>query len=433
MRSTRIFQEISERDDSQAGASSESRTPFERDRDRILYSSEFRRLSGVTQVVSAIEGDVFHNRLTHSLKVAQVGRRVAERLTRSQSEYVYVGLPDVVETAGLAHDLGHPPFGHDGEETIDAEIKKQLDEEEEGFEGNAQSFRIVTRLAVRSLEKKSPGLNLTRASTNAILKYPWLWKDSGTKRKWGSYGSEREYFEWARTDAKDSVPSIEAQLMDWADDVTYATHDMEDFYRAGLIPLERLTRKGSEVDKFVGSRHCQRGKLKGRDHLDDTLVAVLAPFALLDTRYDGGRDHRILLRRGISALIASFTKAVSIDESGKNQAPSLDINDRERIQVELLKQLTTRYVIEHPRIVSIRKGQRLMLRKLFEIYLEAISRKKARDLALLPQATQDRLDTDDRPERLTADLLASMTERQVIQTYQRLTGLVPGFGSHFDV
>ena len=325
MRSNRILQEIRERDDPRGGTSSESRTPFQRDRDRILYSSEFRRLSGVTQVVSAIEGDVLHNRLTHSLKVAQVGRRVAERLTQSsQSEYVYAGLPDVVETAGLAHDLGHPPFGHDGEEIIDAETRNQLGEGQEGFEGNAQSFRIVTRLAVRSQERVAPGLNLTWASTNGILKYPWLWKDKGAQKKWGSYASEREYFEWARTDTKDRTPSIEAQLMDWADDVTYATHDMEDFYRAGLIPLEQLTRKGNEVDKCVESVHCQSSKLKDQSHLDDSLIAVLAPFALLDTRYDGGRNHRVLLRCGISALIASFTKAVSIGESGKEQAPSLE-------------------------------------------------------------------------------------------------------------
>lgn len=129
--------------------SSDPRSAFQRDRDRVLYSPEFRRLSGVTQVASAGEGDVFHNRLTHSLKVAQVGRRLAERLQKdcaSEELHAWGGLdPDVVETAGLAHDLGHPPFGHDGEEEICKSVEANNDEN--GFEGNAQSFRIVTRLA----------------------------------------------------------------------------------------------------------------------------------------------------------------------------------------------------------------------------------------------------------------------------------------------
>ena len=132
--------------------SEDPRNPFERDRDRVLYSPEFRRLSGVTQVSSASEGDIFHNRLTHSLKVAQVGRRLAEHLlaeTPTERIEAWGGLePDVVETAGLAHDLGHPPFGHDGEDVICQAIDElgQMD----GFDGNAQSFRIVTRLAAHT-------------------------------------------------------------------------------------------------------------------------------------------------------------------------------------------------------------------------------------------------------------------------------------------
>lgn len=172
------------------------RNPFQRDRDRVLYSPEFRRLSGVTQVASASEGDFFHNRLTHSLKVAQVGRRLAERLLKEYPAEIEAlgGLdPDVVETAGLAHDLGHPPFGHDGEEVICLAVDGLG--QKDGFEGNAQSFRIVTRLAahtdnIQDLDSvQGPdlytGLNLTRATLNAILKYPWLRGNSGYRREVG--------------------------------------------------------------------------------------------------------------------------------------------------------------------------------------------------------------------------------------------------------
>ena len=191
----------------------EYRTEFQRDRDRVLYSDEFRRLSGVTQVVSAVEGDVFHNRLTHSLKVAQVGRRMAESLLRESSEDLVEACggvdPDVVETAGLAHDLGHPPFGHGGKDVIcGASRDRGL---EEGFEGNPQSFRIVTRLAVRYADQVPPGLDLTRASLNAILKYPWLWERNGNRnRKWEPIRRMRAALRGlatARVSGRDSGPS----------------------------------------------------------------------------------------------------------------------------------------------------------------------------------------------------------------------------------
>src|ERR1700722_18335562 len=150
----------------------DKRSPAQRDRDRLVYSSAFRRLAEVTQVVAAASGYVFHNRLTHSLQVAQVGRRLAEKLLRDLPEDVS-SLdvpsidPDVVEAAGLAHDLGHPPFGH----VIEYELN-DLSKDFGGYEGNAQSFRILTRLAFHRYEYD--GLNLTAATLAAVLKYPWF-------------------------------------------------------------------------------------------------------------------------------------------------------------------------------------------------------------------------------------------------------------------
>lgn len=218
----------------------DQRSPFKRDRDRVLYTSALRRLAGVTQVVAAEEGHVFHNRLTHTLEVAQVARRLAERLLDEQSALAEVlGLDaEVAEAAALAHDLGHPPFGHVAEEELDRLVKSAglMD----GFEGNPQSFRVVTKLAKR--HEDFDGLNLSRASLNAILKYPWFRQTDGSwqERKWGAFHVDGEDFTFAREGFADTYKSAEAEIMDWADDIAYAVHDVEDFYRAGLVPLEQL-------------------------------------------------------------------------------------------------------------------------------------------------------------------------------------------------
>ena len=219
----------------------ETRSETRRDRDRLIYSSAFKRLADVTQVVAANNAHVFHNRLTHSLQVAQVGRSITERLLEDAKQGKIDADkgdldPDAVEAACLAHDLGHPPFGHTAEEEL-KELAKQYGLED-GFEGNAQSFRVVTRLAFRSPDYR--GLNLTRVSLRGVLKYPWCRQGSGYKsKKWGAYDSEEDELGWAKKPraSSDDRRAVEAEIMDWADDVTYSVHDVEDFYRAGLIPL----------------------------------------------------------------------------------------------------------------------------------------------------------------------------------------------------
>ena len=255
----------------------DKRSEFQRDRDRVLYCTAFRRLAGITQVANAAEGHIFHNRLTHSLKVAQVARRLAEDLLRvaeeqHQEERVEAlgGLdPDVAECAGLAHDLGLPPFGHIAEQEIQSVLgttKTKHDSSSDGFEGNVQTFRIVTKLGIRtsgSSDTVQPdpvwnndGLDLTRATLNAIIKYPWAREvgDGRRSRKWGYYRSERREFEFARAmmSSRGDHRSLEAAIMDWADDVTYAVHDVDDCYRAGLVPLDQLLRGDTyERRRFV--------------------------------------------------------------------------------------------------------------------------------------------------------------------------------------
>jgi dGTPase len=296
------------------------RTEAQVDRDRILYCPHFARLAEVTQV-RATDGDfLVHNRLTHSLKVGQVARRIAELLSITQG-HLANGLAlnaDVAESAGLAHDLGHPPFGHIAEEELDELVKGKLGKTAEGYEGNAQSFRIVTALTISDTAPESrdiqPGLNLTKATLNANLKYPWFYKQNPSKpRKWGAYASEKAVFEWARKDQTILVRSAEAEIMDWADDITYAIHDMVDFYCAGLIPLHLLAteKTGGEPSRREWQAFfdevCSRNKEIGssRELYEDALRKAfeLAPMTV---PYNGSQAQSRDLWFYTSVLISMF-------------------------------------------------------------------------------------------------------------------------------
>lgn len=234
-----------------------------RDRDRILYTSAFRRLAGVTQVVGPLEGHIFHNRLTHTIEVAQLARRIAESIKKRYPREIEKrgGLdPEVVEAAALAHDLGHPPLGHVAERELDS--LAQGAGLKDGFEGNAQSFRIITRLAAH--REDYPGLNLTRATLNAVLKYPWYrGEDSKRPGKFGVYRSESAEFEFARQGFEGEGQSLEASIMDHADAVAYSTHDLDDFYRAGLVPLEQLRQDFDHyIERFKAAGKVDKDKIE---------------------------------------------------------------------------------------------------------------------------------------------------------------------------
>jgi dGTPase len=345
--------------------------------------------------------------------------------------------PDVVEAACLAHDLGHPPFGHNTERELDRLLTTEIEKGDElvpdGFEGNAQSFRVVTKLAVRYLESSQPGLNLTRATLDALLKYPWARATEGkASEKYGYYASEAEEFLFARGLTSGASLSIEAELMDWADDVTYGVHDLEDFFRAGLLPLERLVEAGDRVERerFVNWMTI-RQKQKGasgftRSEIEDTLD----PFKLgVPGPFRGTRADRAALRTFTSLLINEFVQGVGIE--GDDTTLKLEISREIRARVAVLKDLTTYYVIESPSVLAQRYGQRQIVRTLFEIYYAAAIPKKRDDLAIFPMIFRERLDLTDHDDkkqikRLIADLISSMSEGQLLDSFFRLTGQTQG-------
>lgn len=315
----------------------DQRSEFERDRDRILYSSAFQRLAGITQIVRAGEADVFHTRQQHTIKVAQIGRRLAQALIARQEEQANeFGLdPDVVEAACLAHDLGHPPFGHIGESALNQLVRDGGDKD--GFEGNAQSFRILTKLAVRFDD--CDGMDLTRATLAASLKYPWMRSASGKKsKKWSAYKTEAKDFEFAREFHKDEYKTLEAEVMDWADDVAYSVHDLEDFHRCNVITWRSIFVENP--DKVIASAIRIKSITNGgeeeayKKRLEDAMNRITSHIwgsykYLLTERYEGTREQREQLRRMTSQLIGNYITSISIptDVSGKRILINSDHED----------------------------------------------------------------------------------------------------------
>ena len=407
------------------------RTPTQRDRDRVLYSSAFRRLAGITQVASPEVGHLFHSRLTHTLKVAQVAVRLTQRLLRDGLDPSTLDI-DAVETAALAHDLGHPPFGHVAERVLDS-----IADEWGGFEGNAQSFRIVTKLAVNKHDYW--GLGLTARSLNALLKYPWLRGENPSyPDKWGSYVSEQDEFLRARYGQPRFQRSLEAQIMDWADDVTFAVHDLEDFFRAGLIPLDRVVTSARERDAFVRSLFVAGDRAQGlrapvaRDGVDEAAIDAAVEWlfggeVLGDMEpFGGSRASRLQLRRGTSFLISRYDREVHArTESGG--APGLVIATGLRAEVAVLKELTWFYVIRRPSLAVLQNGQRTVIASLFERYQEAAESEDGRDIfPALELELLERAHDEAERMRIVVDLISGLTEPMVYELHHRLTGISPG-------
>lgn len=414
--------------------SGDGRNPFQRDRDRILYSSAFRRLAGITEVVRAGESDVFHTRQQHTLKVAQVGRRLAERLNALQSaEALKYGVdPDVVEAACLAHDLGHPPFGHAGEEELCALVEANGDDE--GYEGNAQTFRIITKLAARAA--LFPGLNLTAATLAATLKYPWERDLDDTKRskKWSVYRTERKTFEFSQKHLPFKRKTAEAEIMDWADDIAYSVHDIEDFHRCQFIPWQTVWSDTGKAMLITGAINSWfEPPANATERLEaayDDLKEIMIEY--FNGAYEGTLKQRYGLRTINSTLITNLMAGISLVDletyKDESNGRTVILGDEEGDTMRLLKQITRSFIISSPNLAAQQKGQKRIIRELFQdLYDDS---HKGHAPKYLPARLCVYWESDVGKEasraRRVADCISSLTEAETVAVHARLRGISGG-------
>jgi dGTPase len=425
------------------------RSDFERDRARVLHSAALRRLAAKTQVVAAGSADFPRTRLTHSLECAQIGRELGREIGCD---------PDLVDAACLAHDIGHSPFGHNGETALN-----ELAAEAGGFEGNAQTLRLLTRL-----EPKVPGagLNLTRATLDATLKYPWFRASPGGRppqtppqghapgagsaspggrpsapppggddppdpprgpRKFGVYAEDAEVFGWIRQGAPAGRPCLEAQVMDWADDIAYSVHDLEDGFHAGLITFKNLN---SLTERAVVSQTTATMYV-GDDVSVAELTEVLDTLLALDVwpaSYDGGPADAAGLKNVTSELIGRFclaaqdaTRAAYGDTHAHpltRYAADLIVPRRQRLECALLKGITAHYVMTRAGVVAAQARERELLAEL----AFAVERGAPATLDPLLRRAWDAAESDTARRRVVIDQIASLTDTSAIAWHHRLCG-----------
>lgn len=343
------------------------RDDFARDRARVLHSAALRRLAATTQVVAPTTDDFVRNRLTHSLEVAQIGREFGAALGCDA---------DVVDTACLAHDIGHPPFGHNGEAVLD-ELAAGIG----GFEGNAQTLRVLTRLEAKRVhpDGRPAGLNLTRASLDAATKYPWT-RDQGPlgagARKFGVYADDVEVFAWVRAGAPPDARHrrcLEAQVMDWADDVAYCVHDVEDAIASGRVAPEALRDKDTQA---VVAQLAQ--EWYAPDLAVAQLGAALAEVVgsgLIPVRHDGTRAALAALKDMTSRLIGHFVHSAEVATRERHgpgaltrYAADLVVPDGLRAQAAALKAVAAHFVMLSEERRAVMEAEREVVTDLVHRY-----------------------------------------------------------------
>ena len=374
--------------------------------------------------MAAAEPGQFHNRLTHSLAVAGIGRKLATTLLSRPDGAALAevggGLDaTVVEAACLAHDLGHPPFAHVAESELDRLLTAAG--VADGFEANAQSFRVVCTLAGNG--PADPGLNLTRATLAAILKYPWLRRDSGAiQNKWGAYASEADELAWARelSPPRSKEPTLEAALMDWADLVGYAVLDFEDFARAGMLPLATLAARAVERDRFLALVFARRRIGHGEQSTFEAIFARLLVECSASSFPPASRRSRNALRCFCQHQIDEAIGAVALSANDRGD-PALEIDPATKAKILLLEGLTWHYVIDSDVLAPQRDEQRRMIRTLFAELAEAATLGRAH--RHFPLVVRERLRVEkSEPGRLrvVCDYLASLTEAEATSVHRAI-------------
>jgi dGTPase len=398
------------------------RSTFERDRARIVHSASLRRLAAKTQVVGPASSDFTRNRLTHTLEVAQIGRDLAYSLGCD---------PDIVEAACLAHDLGHPPFGHNGEAALNvaaADIG--------GFEGNAQTLRLLTRLEAKRLDAdgRSVGLNLTRAVLDAASKYPWTYDEAPPPRgrhgdglpravrKFGVYADDREIFGWMRTTSPGQHTCVEAQIMDFADDVAYSVHDVEDAVVAGRVRFADLDDVGLRREVWHTVRDWYAPWL-GDEEIEAAFARLSAGDGWPRAPYDGTRRQLAGLKNLTSWLINRFCRAVQDEVRARGlptrlvrYAADLPVPPETTAEIVLLKGLAAHLVMKADDRVSAHIRQRELLVEL----VDGLTTAGLDALEPVFRADLEAADDDAARLRVVVDQVASLTDVSAVERHQRL-------------
>lgn len=379
----------------------DQRGAFSRDRARVLHSAALRRLADKTQVVGPQDGDTPRTRLTHSLEVAQIARGIGEGLGLNA---------DLCEMAGLTHDIGHPPYGHNGENALN-----DVATECGGFEGNAQTLRILTRLEPKIINDNgdSVGLNLTRAALDAACKYPKAKTnpDGSINRKYGAYDEDAHILTWLREGHTDDRPSMEAQAMDWSDDIAYSVHDVEDGIVSGrislnvlwdLVELANLADKGAKA--FGGTA----------EELLDAADSLRQLPIVSNHKFDYTLKSYVDLKKMTSELVGRYVGATiaATKESGATlgrQHGQLIVPPAAEAEVRLLKTIAVLYVMDTPAHLRRQDRQRERVYRVFD-YLTAGA---PGTLDAMFRMWWEQANTPAERQRVIIDQIASMTESRL--------------------
>ena len=399
------------------------RSPFEVERDRVIYTAAFRRLQAKTQVFLSGEYDFYRTRLTHSIEVAQIGRSICQFLKRKGdplSENFFID-PDLVEAGCLAHDLGHPPFGHAGERTLHRLMAASFG----GFEGNAQSLRMIAR-TIYSGDSGRRGLNPTRAFVDGILKYKTLFSGVALAKNHYLYNDDAELLDWVLggtpwpTDltpgeARNNLRSIECQVMDWADDTAYSLNDLVDCINGGFLRLET-------VEAWAGDRTLTPLEKSALETLLE-VIRSRRPESVFGKKV-GGYIHAVHLVESKSFL-ASLTNRHAFD---------LVVDPGIREEAEFYKRVARELVFWSPQLRQLEhKGDRI-LERIFESFLAFAIDPNSTGFSLFPANVERSIRNEPEPARrvrLMCDYLAGMTDGFAIRTYKRLFD--PDFGSLMEI
>lgn len=393
-----------------------ARTDFARDRARILHSSAWRRLAAKTQVLSPQAGvDFARNRLTHSLEVAQIGRELALALGVSA---------DVVDSACLAHDLGHPPFGHNGELALNA-----WSDDIGGFEGNAQTLRQLTRLEpkVLSATGESVGLNLTRATLDAACKYPWpaanAIADPSGRQKFGVFADDLPIFEWMRDGAPNARPSFEAQVMDLSDDIAYSVHDFEDAVFGAHIDPELLTARSGHT-ALIGNISDWAGGAFAAEELEVAFERIAeAPTWL--RAWSGSRAEQAQLKNFTSHMIGSFARRsiqATLEAHPRAQlarfSATMVVPREVQAEIAVLKGIVAAFVMAKHERQPVYQGQRELLTELLDTLWNNGAGSSELDQPFFADFTS--AEDEATAKRAIVDQVASLTDQSAMAWHARL-------------